>query len=119
MQSSGLPTICNPEVGEHKNHIFAKSILSAPFDPNLNVAFTLLHGLLSLLSFVHLCPLCPPFSSGLFPLSTNAPFPERERKKKIPGRECAMRWMIFDEEEEEEVGDGADGDNYDDDDDAP
>ena len=26
MQSLGLPTICNPEVGEHNNHLFAKSI---------------------------------------------------------------------------------------------
>ena len=44
----------------------------------------------------------------------------RERKKKIPWRECAMRWMIFDGDEEAEVGDDADDDDDDyDDDDAP
>ena len=73
MQSSELPTICNPEVGEHKNHLFAKSIFSAPFDPNLNVAFTLLQILLSLLyllSLLSLVHLFPPLSTFFF-----RPFP--------------------------------------------
>ena len=119
MQSSELPTICNPEVGEHKDHIFAKSILSAPFDPNLNVAFTL-QCTAAEPSFSSFSPFssfpCPPLSTlstfffRPFPTEHQCTISWKGKKEKNPWRECAMRWMIF--YDEEVGGDTDDDDDY-------
>ena len=60
MQSSELPTICNPEVGEHKNHLFQNQyylpplILILMLPSHCCMAFFLFFPLSTFVHFVHL-----------------------------------------------------------------